>query len=185
MPARVRSGVLLSATELVDDVLSIVLFSFWRVWLPGYAGKQEEDESAPTCGEGHPIADARRIEVVVEGAAQFAVDTTFVCALHADGRPQLGAAKCDSGAPQKNPLSTRNWLVPQPSQGGSGSRGGSMARVHVRGVSCHSRDIEQSKCGVLRWRVLWACAVAKVVAFSLLDLFDSHGGDGKTPQRMR
>ena len=28
---------------------------------------------------------------------------------------------------------------------------------------------------------MWACAVAKAVASSLLDLLDSHGGDGKTP----
>ena len=28
---------------------------------------------------------------------------------------------------------------------------------------------------------MWVCAVAKAVASSLLDLLDSHGGDGKTP----
>ena len=28
---------------------------------------------------------------------------------------------------------------------------------------------------------MWACAVAKAVASSLLDLLDSHSGDGKTP----
>ena len=28
---------------------------------------------------------------------------------------------------------------------------------------------------------MWACAVAKAVESSLLDLLDSHGGDGKTP----
>ena len=50
-----------------------------------------------------PIADARRLEVVVDGlplqgGAQLAVDTTLVCALHADGRPRLGAAKHDGVA---------------------------------------------------------------------------------------
>ena len=33
----------------------------------------------------------------------------------------------------------------------------------------------------LRWRAMLACAAAKAVASSLLDLLDSHGGDGKAP----
>ena len=68
-----------------------------------------------------PIADARRLEVVVDGlplqgGAQPAVDTTLVCASHADGRPRLGAARHDGVAlkvaRRKNPLSTQKLLVP-------------------------------------------------------------------------
>ena len=33
----------------------------------------------------------------------------------------------------------------------------------------------------LRWGAIFACAPAKVVASSLLNMLDSHGGDGKTP----
>ena len=48
-----------------------------------------------------PIGDARRLEVVVDGlqgGAQFAVDTTLVCALHADGRSRVGDAQHDGVA---------------------------------------------------------------------------------------
>ena len=82
-----------------------------------------------------PIADARRLEVVVDGlplqgGAQLPVDTTLVCALHADGRPRLGAAKHDGVAlkvARRKKSTVYPELVgpPQPSQaGGSGSRGG-------------------------------------------------------------
>ena len=45
-------------------------------------------------------ADARRLEVVVDGlplfgGAQLAVDTTLVCALHANGSARRGAAHTD------------------------------------------------------------------------------------------
>ena len=81
-----------------------------------------------------PIADGRRLEVVVDGlplqgGAQLAVDTTLVCALHADGRPRLVAAKHDGVAlkvaRRKNHDLPRTGWSPQPSQaGGSGNRGG-------------------------------------------------------------
>ena len=49
------------------------------------------------------VADARRLEVVVDGLplrgrAQLAVDTTLVCALHADGTPRRNAALEDGVA---------------------------------------------------------------------------------------
>ena len=49
------------------------------------------------------VADARRLEVVVDGlplrgGAQLAVDTTLVCALHADGTPRRNAALVDGVA---------------------------------------------------------------------------------------
>ena len=50
-----------------------------------------------------PVTDNRRLEVVVDGlplrgGAQLAVDTTLVCALHADGTPRRGAAASDGVA---------------------------------------------------------------------------------------
>ena len=116
-----------------------------------------------------PIADARRLEVVVDGLplqerAQLAVDTTLVCALHADGRPRLGAAKHDGVALKvagaKIHCLPRIGWSPQPSQaGGSGSRrgwstvGGDQSFPEPVGkctceVSCHSRDVERSQLGV-------------------------------------
>ena len=49
------------------------------------------------------LADARRLEIVVDGLplrgrAQLAVDTTLVCALHADGNPRRNAASEDGVA---------------------------------------------------------------------------------------
>ena len=49
------------------------------------------------------VADARRLEVEVDGLplqgrAQLAVDTTLVCALHADGTPRRNAALEDGVA---------------------------------------------------------------------------------------
>ena len=60
-----------------------------------------------------PVTDNRRLEVVVDGlplrgGAQLAVDTTLVCALHADGTPRRGAAASDGV--RKRP--SRNWLAP-------------------------------------------------------------------------
>ena len=50
-----------------------------------------------------PVTDNRRLKVVVDGlplhgGAQLAVDTTLVCALHADGTPRRGAAASDGVA---------------------------------------------------------------------------------------
>ena len=68
-----------------------------------------------------PIADGRKLEVVVDGLllqgrAQLAVDTTLVCALHPHGRPRLDAARHDGvalkvGRPAQKPLSTQNLLA--------------------------------------------------------------------------
>ena len=82
-----------------------------------------------------PIADGRRLEVVVDGLplqgrAQFAVDTTLVCVLHADGRPRLGAAKHDGVAlkvaRRKNSTVYPELVGPhnRAKAGCSGSRGG-------------------------------------------------------------
>ena len=51
------------------------------------------------------VPDSRRLEVVVDGlplrgGAQLALDTTLVCALHADGTPRRHAAQSDGVALQ-------------------------------------------------------------------------------------
>ena len=51
------------------------------------------------------VPDSRRLEVVVDGlplrgGAQLALDTTLVCALHADGTPRRHAAQRDGVALQ-------------------------------------------------------------------------------------
>ena len=66
-----------------------------------------------------PVSDGRRLEVVVDGlflhgGAQLAVDTTLLCALHADGRPRRGAASQDGvalGAPKRKKIATYPELV--------------------------------------------------------------------------
>ena len=90
-----------------------------------------------------PIADARRLEVVVDGlplhrGAQLAVDTTLVCALHADGRPRGGRWSEE----------TRVFLSQLAS---------ARARSRRRGEQAWR----------LRWGAMWACAVAKAVPSSL------------------
>ena len=150
-----------------------------------------------------PIADARRLEVVVDGlplqgGAQLAADTTLVCALHADGRPRLGAAKHDGVALK---VARRKKSTVYPELVGPHSR----AKLVVLAAEVGGRWSEETRVFLsqlasararselpltrrraeqawrLRWGAMWACAVAKAVASSLLDLLDSHGGDGKTP----
>ena len=149
-----------------------------------------------------PIADARRLEVVVDGlplqgGAQLAVDTTLVCALHADGRPRLGAAEHDGVAlkvarrkkstvyPELVGPHTRAKLVVLAAE--VGGRWSEETRVFSQLASARTRSElrltrrRAEQAWRLRWGAIWACAVAKAVASSLLDLLDSHGGDGKTP----
>ena len=37
----------------------------------------------------------------------------------------------------------------------------------------------------MRWRAMFACAAARAVASSLLEMLHSHGGDGRTPAAQR
>ena len=150
-----------------------------------------------------PVGDGRRLEVVVDGlplhgGAQLAVDTTLVCALHADGRPRRGAAIQDGVALR---AARRKKVATYPELVGPHSR----AKLVVLGVEVGGRWSEETRTFLSRlakarartelplmrrraeqaWRMRWgsmlACAAAKAVASSLLDLLDSHGGDGKTP----
>ena len=56
------------------------------------------------------VADARRLD-----GTQLAVDTTLVCALHADGTPRRNAALEDGvvqkAAKRKRSMRTQNWWV--------------------------------------------------------------------------
>ena len=149
------------------------------------------------------VADARRLEVVVDGlplrgGSQLAVDTTLVCALHVDGSPRRHANQRDGVALQ---AAKRRKVATYPELAGPHSRaklvvlavevGGrwsdetrgflsQLARARAREeIPLMRRRAEQA--WRLRWGAMFACAAAKAVASSLLNLLDSHGGDGRTP----
>ena len=148
--------------------------------------------------------DGRRLEVVVDGlpargAAQVAIDTTLVCALHRDGVPRRGGAAKSDGVALKAARTKKEATYPE--------FFGSRRRAHlvVMAVEVGGRWSEEtrgflsslaisrarSELPLMRkraeqaWRMRWggmlACAVARAVASSLLDLHLSHGGDGRTP----
>ena len=79
------------------------------------------------------VADARRLEVVVDGlplrrGAQPAVDTTLVCALYADGTPRRNAALEDGAvlkaAKRKKVRAQTGQPQQQSTVGSSGGRSG-------------------------------------------------------------
>ena len=149
------------------------------------------------------LPDARRLEVVVDGlplrgGAQLAVDTTLVCALHADGNPRRNAALEDGvalkAAKRKKvrtypelvgPNSRAQLVVLAAEVGGRWSNEtraflSQLAKARAREeVPLMRRRAEQA--WRLRWGAILGCAAAKAVASSLLDLCHSHGGDGATP----
>ena len=149
------------------------------------------------------VANARRLEVVVDGVplrggSQLAVDTTLVCALHADGSPRRHANQRDGVALQ---AAKRRKVATYPELAGLHSR----AKLVVLAVEVGGRWSDQTRGFLsqlararareeipllrrraeqawrLRWGAMFACAAAKAVASSLLNLLDSHGGDGRTP----
>ena len=150
------------------------------------------------------VVDGRRLEVVVDGlplrgGSQLAVDTTMVCTLHEVGTPRRHAAERDGVALQAakrrkvatypelvGPHSRAKLVVLAVEVGGRWSgetRGGflsQLARARARAeIPLMRRRTEQA--WRLRWGAIFACAAAKAVASSLLNMLDSHGGDGKTP----
>ena len=121
---------------------------------------------------------------------------TLVCALHADGSPRRHANQRDGVA---LPAAKRRKVATYPELAGPHSR----AKLVVLAVEVGGRWSDETR-GFLRqlararareeipliraeqaWRLRWgamfACAAAKAVASSLLNLLDSHGGDGRTP----
>ena len=143
------------------------------------------------------VPDSRRLEVVVDGlplrgGAQLALDTTLVCALHADGGVALQAAKRQKVATYPElvgPHSRAKRVVLAVGVGGrwSGETRGflsQLARARAREeVPLLRRRAKQA------WRLWWGamlgCAAAKAVASSLLNLFDSHGVMGDSQHHVR
>ena len=147
------------------------------------------------------LATDSRLEVVVDGlplfgGCQLAVDTTLVCAMHCDGTPHDGAANRDGVVLEAarrrkerrypelvGPRSRARLVVLAVEVGG--------ALVSRNQVSCgptcqgkvSSGNTSPSK--TCHWRLRWAgilaCATAKAVATSLLELKVAHGSDGDIP----
>ena len=131
------------------------------------------------------LGDARKLEIVVDGlplrgGAQLAVDTTLVCARRE--------------AKKKSSTARWGWRLKLPSAGRSprvvlavevGGRWSEQTRAFLSQLA-HTRARQETrlmrkraeKAWRLRWGGMLACAAAKAVASSLLDLF---GGDGKAP----
>ena len=55
-----------------------------------------------------------------------------------------------------------------------------LVRAHARGERRLMR-LRAEQAWRMRWGVMFACAAARAVASSLLDLVHSHGADGATP----
>ena len=147
--------------------------------------------------------DARRLEVAVDGlplfgGAQLAIDATIVSPLRGDGSARRGAAGEDGVALT---AARRRKERRYPELVGPRRR----ARLLVAGVEVGGRWSDEAKIVVsqlarakvrqetwllrrraeqawrLRWGSLIACAVARAVALSLLELPRAVGADGNTP----
>ena len=149
------------------------------------------------------VGDARRLEVVVDGlplfsGRQLAVDATLVGALHADGSARPRAANEDGAAlvaARRRKERTYPELVRPGSRarlvvlaGEIGGRWSSETRTFLSQLAeAHSREeiplmqrrVEQA--WRLRWGSMLACASARAVASSLLELRRPHGADGEGP----
>ena len=148
-------------------------------------------------------ADERRLEVAVDGlplfgGAQFAIDATIVSPLRGDGSARRGASAEDgvalSAAKRKKERRYPELVGPR-----------RRARLVVAGVEVGGRWSHETKLLVsqfarakarqepwllrrrseqawrLRWGSLIACAVARAVALSLLELPRAVGVDGDIP----
>ena len=148
-------------------------------------------------------ADERRLEVAVDGlplfgGAQLAIDATIVSTLRGDGSARRGASVEDGVALT---AAKRRKERRYPELVGPRSR----ARLVVAGVEVGGRWSHETKLLVsqlarakarqetwllrrrseqawrMRWGSLIACAVARAVALSLLELPRAVGADGDTP----
>ena len=148
------------------------------------------------------VHDGRRLEVVVDGLplrgrAQLAIDTTMVCAMHRDGAPRRQAADRDGVAlkvarrrkeatyPELLGPRRRAQLVVIVVEVGGRWSGetraffSQLAKARARGERPLMR-LRAEQAWRLRWGAMFACAAARAVASSLLDLPHSHGCDGQT-----
>ena len=140
------------------------------------------------------VGDVRRLEVVVDGlplfgGRQLAVDATLVGALHADGsvRPSVAARRRKERTyPESVRPGSRTRLVVL--AGEIGGRWSAETRAFVshlakarfrEEIPFMQRRVEQA------WRLQWgsmlACASARAVASSPLELRRPRGADGEGP----
>ena len=158
-----------------------------------------ESATARVCRE----ADARRLEVVVDGlplfgGCQLAVDATVVSALHCDGFPHRGAENVDGVVLHR---ARRRKERTYPELVGPRRRarlvvlgievGGRMSTETASFLNQLAKARARQETALMRrraeqaWRMRWcailACATARAVATSLLSLGTSHGVDGDTP----
>ena len=128
----------------------------------------------------------------LRGGAQLAIDTTMVCALHRDGTPRRQAAECDGvalkAARRKKEATYPELLGPRRRAqlvviavevGGRWSPEtrsffSQLARARARGERPLLR-LRAEQAWRMRWGAMFACAAARAVASSLLDLAHSHG----------
>ena len=147
------------------------------------------------------VADARRLEVVADGLplfgrAQLAVDATLVSALRSDGTARRRADQIDGVALMD---ARRRKERTHPELAGHNRR----ARLVVLVVEVGGKWSQELKCFVSQlarakargethlmrrraeqaWRLRWggACAVARTVASTMLELPGARGADGDTP----
>ena len=149
------------------------------------------------------VDDARRLEVVVDGlllfgGAQLAVDTTLVSALRADGSCRRRVAQHDGLAAEAarlrkartypelvGPHRRAHLVVLALEVGGRWSRETQafvtqLARAKARGeTQLMRRRAEQG--WRLRWGSILACAAARAVASTMLELPGARGSDGDVP----
>ena len=148
-------------------------------------------------------ADGRSLEVVVDGlplfgGCQSVVDTTVVCALHCDGSPHRGAENLDGVVLERG---RRRKERTHPELVGPRRRarlvvlgievGGRMSMETTSFLSQLAKARSRQETALMRrrveqaWRMRWgailACATARAVATSLLNLYTAHGADGNTP----
>ena len=140
------------------------------------------------------VGDARRLEVVVDGlplfsGRQLAVDATLVGALHADGSARPRAANEDGAAlvaARRRKEPTRSGCAR--AAGEIGGRWSAETRAFLsqlaearsrEEIPLMQRRVEHA--WRLRWGSMLACASARAVASSLLELRRPHGADGEGP----
>ena len=167
-----------------------------RALLQESAGKPNMDLAVPG------VPDSRILEVVVDGlplrgGAQLALDTHLCARCMQTAPPDVTQLKGMEWRSRRQ--SGRKWPLTQSSWARTavpslwcwrwrlGRRSGEtrgflsqLARARAREeVPFLRRRAEQA--WRLRWGAMLGCAAAKAVASSLLNLLDSHGGDGRTP----
>ena len=144
--------------------------------------------------------DSRRLEVVVDGlplfgGCQVAIDTTLVSAMHCDGTPHDGAPNRDGVVLEAarrrkerrhpelvGPRSRACLVVLAVEVGGPWSAETSSFLAQLAKAKARQETpLLQKRAERLRWAGIFACAAAKAVASSLLELKVSHGADGDTP----